>query len=206
MDEAQAIALLKRGDLLGLEVLVHRYYFQAVRASYLIVRDNGQAEDIVQTAFLNASNKINQLSSNNFGPWFIRSVIHASIKASEKQKRLISLDTEDEETERLTKWLMDTNPSIEEMIETDELRQDVWNALGKLTASQRASIVLKYFLEMSEAEIAVEFKLPQSTVKWRLYTARERLRKLLKPLRNLTHSAKSRKSFHLSRQQEHDHE
>ena len=206
MDEDQAIALLKEGNLLGLEVLVHQYYFQAVRASYLIIQDNSQAEDIVQTAFLNASRKIGQLSSGRFGPWFLRSVIHASIKAAEKQKRLISLDTDDEEAQRLTKWLMDTNPSIEEMTETDELRQDVWNALGKLSASQRASIVLKYFLDMSEAEIADELKLPQSTIKWRLYTARERLRKLLKPFRSSTQSTKSPKLFHLPQQQERDHE
>ncbi len=203
MDEGQAIALLKHGNLLGLEVLVQRYYFQAVRASYLIIQDNNQAEDIVQTAFLNASEKIGQLTSDRFSPWFLRSVIHASIKAAEKQKRLISLDTEEEEeAQRLTKWLMDPNPSIEELTETEELRQDVWNALGKLTASQRASIVLKYFLDMSEAEIAEEFKLPQSTIKWRLYAAREKLRDLLKPFRRSGQSAKSQKSFHLPEQQE----
>lgn len=203
MDEGQAIALLKRGNLLGLEVLVHRYYFQAVRASYLIVQDNNQAEDIVQTAFLNASEKIGHLSSDRFGPWFLRSVIHASIKAAEKQKRLISLDAEEEEeTQRLTKWLMDPNPSIEELTETEELRRDVWHAIGKLTASQRASIVLKYFLDMSEAEIAEEFKLPQSTIKWRLYAAREKLRKLLNPFRSSIQSAKLQKTYHLPKQQE----
>ena len=125
-------------------MLVHQYYFQAVRASYLIVQDSSQAEDIVQTAFLNASEKIGQLSSDRFGPWFLRSVIHASIKVAEKQKRLISLDAEEEEeARRLTKWLMDPKPSIEEMAETEELRRDVWHAIGKLSASQRASTSLK---------------------------------------------------------------
>lgn len=203
MDEVQAIALLKSGNLLGMEVLARQYYFQAVRASYLIVQDNSQAEDIVQTAFVNAGYKIGQLSSDRFGPWFLRSVIHASLKAAEKQKRLISLDIEEEEeAQRLTKWLMDPNPSIEEMAETEEFRQDVWNAIGKLTASQRASIVLKYFLDMSEAEMAEVSKLPQSTIKWRLYTAREKLRKLLNPFRSSVQSAKPQKSYHLPEQQD----
>jgi RNA polymerase sigma-70 factor (ECF subfamily) len=205
MDEDQAIALLKEGNLLGLEVLVHQYYFQAVRASYLIVQDNSQAEDIVQTAYLNASDKIGQLTSNSFGPWFMRSVIHASIKAAKKQKRFTSLDSDDE-AQCLTRWLIDRNPSIEEMTETEELRQDVWNALGKLTLIQRTSIVLKYFLDMSEAEIAEDFKLPRSTIKWRLYTARERLRELLKPFRSSLQSIKSQKLVPLPKQQERDHE
>lgn len=200
MDEGQAIALLKSGDLLGLEVLVHRYYFQAVRASYLIVQDNSQAEDIVQTAFLNAWDKIEQLSSDRFGPWFMRSVIHASIKAAEKQKRLVSLDAEDE-AQHLAEWLMDTNPSIEEQVETDELRWNVWNALGKLNANQRASIVLKYFLDLSEAEIADEFNLPRSTIKWRLYAAREKLRELLNPFRGSVQPSKRQKSVHLPEKQ-----
>lgn len=207
MDESSAIALLKEGNLLGLEVLVRQYYFQAVRVSYLIIQDNSQAEDIVQAAFLNASDKIEQLSSSSFGPWFLRSVIHASIKFAEKQKRFISLDTDDEEkNQQITKWLMDTNVSIEEMVETEELRQDVWNALGKLTASQRASIVFKYFLDLSESEIAKELNVPQSTIKGRLYAARERLRELLKSFRGSAQSTKSQKSFCLPRQQEHDHE
>jgi RNA polymerase sigma-70 factor (ECF subfamily) len=196
MDENQAIALLKSGNLLGLEELVHRYYFQAVRASYLIVQDNGQAEDIVQTAFIKASEKIEQLASDRFGPWFLRSVIHASIKAAVKQKRLISMDAEEgEEAQRLAKWLIDPNPSTEELAETEELRRNVWNAIGKLTASQRASIVLKYFLDLSEAEMAEEFKLPQSTIKWRLYSAREKLRELLNPLRSSVRPSKDPKVF-----------
>jgi RNA polymerase sigma-70 factor, ECF subfamily len=203
MDEDQAIELLKSGNLLGLEALVHQYYFQAVRASYLIVQDNGQAEDIVQTAFLNAGDKIGQLSSNRFGPWFLSSVIHASIKVAEKQKRLISLDVEEEEeAHRFAKWLVDPNPSIEEMAETEELRQVVWNAIGKLTASQRAGIVLKYFLDMSEAEMAEEFKLPQSTIKWRLYAAREKLRKLLNPFRSSVQPANPQKPYHFPEQQD----
>jgi len=203
MDEAQAIALLKSGDLLGLEALVQRYYFQAVRVSYLIVLDNSQAEDIVQTAFLNAANKISQLSSGRFGPWFLRSVIHASIKTAEKQKRFISLEAEeDEEAQRLAIWLMDPDPSVEEKVETDELRQDVWNALAKLSPNERAAVVRKYFLDWTEAEMAEELQLPQSTIKWRLYIAREKLRKLLSPFRHSVQSDKSRQTFHLPGQQE----
>jgi hypothetical protein len=52
MEEQEAIARLKRGDIGGLEALVRKHQVQAVRTAYLITRDRALAEDIVQTAFL----------------------------------------------------------------------------------------------------------------------------------------------------------
>ena len=203
MDEREAIAILKRGDLHGLEALVRRYSLQAVRAAYLILQDSGQAEDIVQTAFITASQKIAQLSSDRFGPWFLRIVIHASIKAALKQKRFIPLDEEaDEAAQTTAKWLLDPSPSPEVIAETDELRRDVWNAIATLTPDQRAGIVLRYYLDMSEAEMAAEFNLPRSTIKWRLYAAREKLRALLSPFRADARSIKSPKTNSLPDQQD----
>lgn len=71
--------------------------------------------------------------------------------------------------------------SPEELVETEDLRQSVWQALSQLTPDQRAAVVMKYVLEMTEAEITHEFNAPLSTIKWRLFAAREKLRKLLNP-------------------------
>ncbi len=57
MDELEAIELLKKGDLNGLELLVEKYYFQAVHSSYLIVQDPELAKDIVQSTFLSSSSE-----------------------------------------------------------------------------------------------------------------------------------------------------
>lgn len=180
MDEPQAIALLKNGDLRGLEMLVHAYYFPAVRAAYLILQDRDQAEDIVQSAFLRASEKIGQLSSDRFGPWFYRMVVNDSIKAAEKQRRFLPL--EDGEADfSLETWLVDPRPTPEEALQAKEFQETVWRALQRISPSQRAAVVMKYFLDMSEAEITQALRLPNSTVKWRLFSAREKLRGLLRP-------------------------
>ena len=60
LEEQQAISRLKQGDLGGLEILVRHYQVKAVYAAYLIVRDLKLAEDIVQSAFLQAAQKIHQ--------------------------------------------------------------------------------------------------------------------------------------------------
>jgi RNA polymerase sigma-70 factor (ECF subfamily) len=130
MEEKQAIDLLKLGDLQGFETLIQLYYFQAVKTAYLIVQDREEAEDIVQTAFLHASEKIDQLVSDRFGPWFLRSVVNASIKVARKQKRQVSLDTEGVgEAQTLEEILDDRQPSPETQVEMGELSQAVWQAL-----------------------------------------------------------------------------
>ena len=180
LEEKLAIARLKQGDLDGIEALVRRYQVLAVSAAFLIVRDPKLAEDIVQDAFLHAAEKIDQFDENRpFGPWFLRSVINASTKAVRRQKRLIPLDAQDEETSKVADWLMDSNPQPELILETEETRQMVWKALGELTAEQRAVIVMRHFLDMSEAEMTDELGRPLTTIRWRLKTARNQLRKIL---------------------------
>ena len=181
LEEKLAIARLKQGDLDGMEALVKRHQVRAVSAAYLIVRDPKLAEDIVQEAFLRAAEKIDQFDeSRSFEPWFFRSVINASTKASRRQKRFVPLDgADDEETSKVAEWLMDPSPHPELMVETQETRQVVWKALGELRAEQRAVIVMRHFLEMSEAEMTEELDRPLTTIRWRLKTARNQLRKVL---------------------------
>ena len=76
-------------------------------------------------------------------------------------------------------WLLDAGPRPEELAETDDLRHTVWNAIQQLTPEQRAVIVQRHFLEMSEAEMVEKLHRPPSTIKWWLHTARERLKSLL---------------------------
>jgi RNA polymerase sigma-70 factor (ECF subfamily) len=186
MDEQQAIARLKQGDLGGLEALVRRYQVQAVHAAYLIVHDRAQAEDVVQAAFLRSAEKIGQFDARRpFGPWFLRSVVNAAIKAANRQVRSISLDAEAEkETFSPAGWLADPQPGPEAQAERNETLRNVWQALEKLSPEYRAAIVLRYFLDLSDSEMVEKLGRPLTTIKWRLHTARERLRVLLHPLRS----------------------
>jgi len=184
MEEQEAIARLKRGDIGGLEALVRRYQVQAVRTAYLITCDHALAEDIVQAAFLRACEHIGQFDAGRpFGPWFLRSVANDAVKAAARRERQVSLeaDSEGEETS-LADLLADPDPGPNDLVEAAEVRQTVWAALGKLPPAQRAAIVLRYYLDLSEAEMADELACPPGTVKWRLHAARKRLRRLLRPL------------------------
>ncbi len=178
MEEREAIAQLKRGDVGGLEPLVRKYQVQAVRTAYLITRDRALAEDIVQAAFLRAYERIGQFDAGRpFGPWFLRSVTNDAVKSITRGKRQVSL-----ETGALADLLADSNPGPAQVAEAADLRQTVWDALGKLPPAQRAAIVLRYYLGLSEAEMVEQLACPPGTVKWRLHAARKRLRRLLRSL------------------------
>ena len=182
-NDIQAVARLKRGDLGGLEALVRRYQVRAVHAAYLIVRDRALAEDVAQAAFIHAAEKIDQFDDRRpFGPWFLRSVVHAALKAARRQKRMISLEADPADVGfPLADWLADPTPRPEALVESEETCRAIWQALGQLSPEQRSAIVLRHFLEMSEAEMMAELQRPSSTVKWWLHTARQKLRTLLRP-------------------------
>ncbi|HET7089464.1 MAG TPA: sigma-70 family RNA polymerase sigma factor [Anaerolineae bacterium] len=184
MEERPAIARLKQGDIGGLETLVRIYQVRAVRAAYLVVRDRALAEDIVQAAFVRAYERIGQFDANRpFGPWFLKSVINDSLKAITQQQRNVSLDWEAERED--TTWadrLIDPAPGPLEMAESADMQRMVQEALGQLTPAQRTAVVLRYFLDFSEAEMTTKLNRPPGTVRWLLYAARERLRDILSSL------------------------
>ncbi len=189
-DEAEAIARLKLGDIGGLETLVGSYYLPATRAAYLVTRDRAAAEDVVQTAFIRCYEKIYQFDPRReFGPWFLRIVVNDATKLAMRQSRNISLDdlgepvTSEAEHPILADWLADREADPAELLEQAETRAALWQTLEKLSPGQRAVIVLRYYLELSEAETAAELDCPPGTVKRRLHDARQKLRGLLSGFR-----------------------
>lgn len=183
MDEVQAITQLKKRDINGLETLVRLHYVHAVRTAYLITRDRPLAEDVVQTAFIRSYERINQFDlTRPFINWFLRIVVNAAIKAATRQNG--SRETPlNYETSPEISLVEDSNSATEDWFENLELRQEIWQALAQLSPTQRAVFVLRYYLDLSEAETADRLDCAVGTVKAHLHTARKRLRALLSDLR-----------------------
>lgn len=178
MDEQQAIQRLKNGDIGGLETLVTQYQVQAVRAAFLITRDSGLAEDIVQDAFVHAYRAISGFDATRpFKPWFMRSVVNAAVKAMQRSSRQVDVQGDTDET--VFAALARRVESVESQVESIEVQDQIWAALQELSPRQRAVIVQRYFLGMSEAEMADQSDTARGTIKWLLNAARERLRELL---------------------------
>jgi RNA polymerase sigma-70 factor (ECF subfamily) len=185
MDDQTAITRIKRGDLSGLETLVERYQARAVQAAYLIVFDPVLAEDIAQAAFIKTAERIHQFDqSRPFEPWFFRIVANEALKAVRPRRRTVPLDPDPEDgpVRQLARALADPGLLPEQQFEQDELRRSILAAIRSLPPEQRRVITLHYFLDLSQADVSNHLDRPLSTIKWWLYTARQRLRSLLKDL------------------------
>jgi RNA polymerase sigma-70 factor (ECF subfamily) len=183
MEDQIAISRLKQGDLNGLKPLVSRYQVQAVHAAYLILHDRSLAEDVVQTAFVKAAQRIHQFDDGRpFGAWFSRIVVNDALKLAKKQERSVSLDEPlDGSNVQLVKWLADPDPNPEQLVEQKETRQVILKAIQSLPPGQRAVIVMRYFFDMRMSDMSTKTGRPLSTIKWWLRDARKRLRGLMEP-------------------------
>ena len=90
-----------------------------------------------------------------------------------------SLQFDGEEALSLLETLLAQAISVETQIETAQLDRKILEALFRLPPRQRAVIVQRYYLEMSESEMAQTLEIAPGTVKWLLNAARTRLRSML---------------------------
>ncbi len=180
MDDSQAVSRMKKGDIGGLETLIARYQERAFRTALLILHDDALAEDVVQDTFLRIFQRIRHFDEEqSIEPYLMRSVTHAALNTAEKESRHIVLD---EDTEPLIlERLLDKAATTEDLAEYANLKKEIYAALAKLKPRERTVIVQRYYLEMSEKEMAVEHSVAPGTVKWLLNKARMHLRTFIIP-------------------------
>lgn len=186
MGEDEAIARLQRGDIRGLETLVRLYQMRAVRTAYLITQDLEIAADVMQSAFIKVYERIEQFDADKpFSPWFLKMVARDAMKAAARRERDRSLDQWLDnrcDSGGLADEADDADPAAQ--WESAERVEELRAALRTLTVAQRTAIVQRYYLDMSEAEMATDQGCPGGTIKWRLSAARAKLRAALRQTRH----------------------
>ncbi len=176
MDDREAVRRMKNGEIGGLEILVNRYQVKAARAAFLVVYDEALAEDIVQETFIRLYRRIRHFDGTRpFEPYLMRSVVNAALNAVRRDGKTVSLDA----APALLENLLEQAASVESQVEFAQHSHEILQALSKLPPRQRAVIVQRYYLEMSEHEMAQALDAAPGTVKWLLNAARTRLRELL---------------------------
>lgn len=176
MDDREAVRRMRRADIGGLEALVQRYQVRAVRAAFLVTHDEPLSEDIVQDTFIRLYRHIHHFDeSRPFEPYLMRSVVNAALNTIRREARSASLDADP----GLIENLLEHAASVEAQVEFTQLSQQLLRALSSLSPRQRVAIVQRYYLGLSEREMASELNVAPGTIKWLLSAARSRLRGLL---------------------------
>jgi RNA polymerase sigma-70 factor (ECF subfamily) len=175
MNDSEAVERLKKGEPGGLDALVLAYQEKAIRTATLITRDDELAKDAVQETFLRIYQRIRNYDvTRPFEPYLLRSVVNTALNLVEKQRRTLPF--------KVAFTLMDVESliarasSTEDQVEYNQLKAQIAAGLDALPPRERAVIVERYYLGMSEKEMAETHKVAPGTVKWLLSVARKHLR------------------------------
>lgn len=146
-----------------LEIWLRERYPQSVRTAYLILGNKLDAEDAVQEAFLRAWRFRESLSKeSSFRPWLYRVVVNTCNSKLRHEIPRRDLRAAGEPRD------VDAHESPGRL----DVRHDVRDALADLPAHLRVVVVLRYYADLSEREIAIAIGRKQGTVKSRLHEAR----------------------------------
>jgi RNA polymerase sigma-70 factor (ECF subfamily) len=151
-----------------LETWLAEGYPQSVRTAYLILGNRLDAEDAVQEAFLRAWRFRDSLSKqSSFKPWLYRVVVNTCNSKLRQEIPHRDLRSSQDDLTDLT--------SLDDVPTRISVAGDVLTALRDLPVHLRIVVVLRYYADLSEREIAIAIDRKQGTVKSRLNEARRRL-------------------------------
>jgi RNA polymerase sigma factor (sigma-70 family) len=181
LEETQLVDRARDGDVAAYEMLMRMYQNLATRTAYVITGGSADAQDAVQEAFVKAYYALGRFRSGApFRPWLLRIVANEAInrrRAARRQVNLALRATEDRPPG-------DAGPSPEGAALASEQQQELVAAVGRLRTEDRLVIAYRYWMEMSEAEMAVALGCARGTVKSRLSRALRRLRTEIGPERS----------------------
>jgi RNA polymerase sigma-70 factor, ECF subfamily len=181
--ETELIEAAKQGDLEAFNLLVLRYQDQVFQHALWIMKDHFQAEDVTQNTFIVAYLKIKQFRGGSFRAWLMRISSNTCYDELRRQKRRIVLPLSSEKTEdeqEIFRWLSESEPSVEQHVERNELSSFVMKCINELPALYRMPVLFTDLLEMNYEESAKALGIPLGTLKSRLSRARLMLQERLK--------------------------
>lgn len=146
-------------DLSGeLTALFHGHHLDLVRLATMLTGDRTTAEDVVQDAFERVHVARNRLAdSGGVGVSYLRTVVINGCRAVHRRRKVAR--RHEAEAHR------DAGQSAEQEVICAERHREVAAALARLPRRRREVLVLRYYLELSEAEIAETLNISTGTVK-----------------------------------------
>lgn len=178
LTDHEIVDKILHGEIALFEALMRKYNERFYRISLSIVGDGDAAEDIMQTAYINAYRQLaNFEGRSSFGTWFTRILINESLlyKKREQRKQQLVMETTFTEKHEETPLSGLLNKELKTILE---------KAVAKLPEKYRVVFVMREVQGMSTGETMEALDLGESNVKMRLIRAKEMLRDNLQHLWN----------------------
>lgn len=172
-DEA-LIARMRAGDTSAYEIMLRRYNRRLFRVTRSILRDDDDAQDAMQEAYVRAFTNLGDYRTpGNFGAWLTRIAVNEALMKKRRDKRFAPRDAaplHDEDDAGAEQPA--AGAGTEELAANGELRHLIEASVDRLPESFRAVFVLRAIEQLSVEETAACLGIPAPTVKTRFHRAR----------------------------------
>jgi RNA polymerase sigma-70 factor (ECF subfamily) len=179
--DEEVIRQVLDGNTALFELLMRRYNERVYRAVRSIIRDEQEAEDVMQQAYVNAFTHLRQFNgSAQFSTWLTRIAVNESLARARRQRRYEALDDEvadGSNAEPFTMRKPSENP--ERQAFTQELRELLEWAIDTLPDGMREVFMLREVEGLNTAEVAECLGVSEDVVKTRLSRGRAALRRVI---------------------------
>jgi RNA polymerase sigma-70 factor (ECF subfamily) len=182
-DDREAVRRVQAGDREAFEPLVEKYKRKVFRLAYQVVRDQEEALDIAQEAFVKAYRALPAFKGDSaFYTWLFRITMNVALdRKRQRATRARSFGAEDVPPEEWERTATSSDPDPEDVASGAERRERIRKGLDSLSEHHRTIIILSDIEGLQYREIADVLGIPMGTVMSRLHHARKRLREILGP-------------------------
>jgi RNA polymerase sigma-70 factor (ECF subfamily) len=176
--DEEVVARVLGGETALFEIIMRRYNQRLYRVAHSILRNDAEAEDVMQDAYVRAYQHLYQFQGRaKFSTWLTRIAVHEALARVQRRNRVQELDAEP--YGGTMNPLPANTPDPEQQVSERELVGLLQSAVLALPAKYRSVLMLRDIEEMSTADTAEALELTEENVKVRLHRARALLRREL---------------------------
>jgi RNA polymerase sigma-70 factor (ECF subfamily) len=182
LTDADVVDRVRRGETALFEILMRRHNQRVYRVARAVVKDEAEAEDVMQQAYINAFVHLKQFEDRSqFSTWLTRITIYEALSRRRKmrpQQPLGGLDDSENPRDDMES-LTSSQPDPERQAYAGELGRILEAAVDRLPETYRAVFMLREIEGLSTSETAAGLDLGEEAVKTRLHRARAMVRRTL---------------------------
>ncbi|GMN05719.1 sigma-70 family RNA polymerase sigma factor [Croceitalea sp. MTPC5] len=174
------IARAKTGNQIAFSWLLDRFWNEVYGFQLRRTKNENDAEDITVQTFSKAFDKINTFDeAYEFGTWLIAISKNIHVDLIRKRKKNVLTDSKHSKNDEVHK-ILDESPSAEDNLIIEQNLATLLAHIKKLKPHYQKVINLRFFNEMSYAEIANELNEPVNNIKVKLLRAKKLLAEIIK--------------------------
>ena len=171
--DAELLAAFGAGDVRAFETLVRRYQRAVLAIARRFARDQDDAEDLAQRAFINASQRAGGWRGGSFKSWLFRIAVNLA-KNHLRDTARFDRSEEAQERERQS-----TDPDAESRLARAQQQRTLRQAVARLPRRQREVLLLRIDADLPFAEIAGALGITEVNAKVNFHHAVQNLKKLV---------------------------